>query len=240
MPRYTPTGLTALVEARISSIGFRAFLREAAHQRLREMWCAARFCTGYAKNFGACEIDIADKDEYREFDFHLCEKDDRLPFQIAEVIDEGRRRGDEYKSNEFEQVAAFHNALPRRDVSYATRRVCAVLQSKLARYKSGCSTLHMLLYINLKASSVTWAGLANGTERQATSFASVWLVAQNDFCCIHSGSRWSGLVGWKLVGDAVSSFGRNFPSNQPSGATAPAPHTPADCSRPRAPGDTQP
>lgn len=203
MPRYTPTGLATLVDARVGSVGTRAFLREAAHQRLREMWCAARFGAGYTKNVEVCEIDIADKDERREFDFHLCEKADCLPFQIAEVLDEGRRRGDEYKSNEFKQVADLHRARPWQDASYAIRRVGEVLQSKLTRYKSGSSTLHMLLYINLKASAVTWASLANGAERQAASFASVWLVTPGDFCCIHGGSRWHGLVGWKKVEDAV-------------------------------------
>ncbi len=195
------------------AIGTRVFLTRPEYQRLREMWCAARFGVGYLNHFGACAIHIDTKNEQREFDFHFSVAGERLPFQIAEVLDTGRRRGDEYRDRSDEQVAELHNQRPAQDDSYAARRVREELQAKLNKRYAGAESLHLLLYINLKASSVSWASLAEPAEHEARAFGSVWLVAQDVFCCIHGGLLWPELTGWRAVENASSLSRNSFSSD---------------------------
>lgn len=199
MPSYTPRELEAIVEARAQELGTAAYLTNRRHQRLREMWCAARFGTGYSRHFSACTLEVEPEDEQRDYDFHLHIPEGRLPFQITEVLDEGRRRGDEYRTTSKDEVAKLLDQRPWQSDMYASQRVCEELQSKIAKRYAEPETLHMLLYLNLKASSVSWASLAGPAENQARVFASVWLVTQDLFCCIHSGKVWSGLVGWRGI-----------------------------------------
>lgn len=203
MSRYEPKDLAAVVEAAANSVGTRAFITANSNKRLREMWCAAKFGMGYAKNVAHCLIDISEVDEGREFDFYLCVGNERLPFQVAEVLDKDRRRGDDYRRLTSDEINDLHNHLPWQDHWYAGRRICDELKAKALRYGSVSKSLHMLLYLNVKASSLSWASLANAAEVDSNAFASVWLITQDLICCIHSGSRWSGLVGWKLIEDAV-------------------------------------
>ena len=93
------------------------------------MWCASRFGVGYLHNFGPCEIDIAEANEQREFDFHLLERNDRLPFQLAEVLEKDRRRGDEYRDRTVEQVNELHNERPAKDDGYRPERASVSLHS---------------------------------------------------------------------------------------------------------------
>lgn len=202
MPSYTPRELESIVEARAQELGTETYLTNPRHQRLREMWCAARFGTGYSRHFAPCMLEVELNDEQRDYDFHLQIPEGRLPFQITEVLDKGRRRGDEYRSTNKDQVAKLLDQRPWQSDVYASQRVCEELQSKIEKHYARPDTLHMLLYLNLKASSVSWASLAGPAENEARVFASVWLLTQDVFCCIYSGTVWSGLVGWRGIESA--------------------------------------
>ena len=199
MPQFTPQQLEAYVEAHADKVGTRAYLTERKHNRLREMWCAARFGVGYTTNFGDCFVEIEEADEQREYDFHLLVGALRMPFQVTEVLDTGRRRGNEYREHSEDEVAQRLSLIPRRDSTYAAQRVVEELQSKASKRYAGAQQLHMLLYLNLSASSVPWASLAGPAENEARAFASVWLLAQDVFCCIWGGQQWPGLIGWRAV-----------------------------------------
>ncbi|HEX2541152.1 MAG TPA: hypothetical protein VHM00_08725 [Caldimonas sp.] len=199
MAQYTPRELEAHVEAQVQCVGTKAFLTQDRHKRLREMWCAARLALGYSNFIAECVVEIASEDEDREFDFHLCTSGLRLPFQVAEVLDSGRRRGDEYNSQSKEEVAALHNERDFEPSSYAARRVHEELLSKASKHYAGAESLHILLYLNVKASSVAWASLAEGAESAAAHFASVWVVSQDLFCCLRGGSMWPSLAHWRAI-----------------------------------------
>lgn len=203
MTRYAARSLAEYVEERAVALGTPAFVTGSSSQRLREMWCAAKFGLGYERNVAPCEIDIEELNEQREYDFHLCTDGERLPFQVAEVLDEGRRRGDEYRDRTSDEVNQLHNQRSWKDRGYAGRRVIEELHSKHKTYRSGARTIHMLLYINIKAASVPWASIANAAESESKNFASVWLVTQELICCIHGGDRWVGQVGWMMIEDSV-------------------------------------
>jgi hypothetical protein len=199
MTIYTPEELHAEVEARAGELGSVAFVAEGRYKRLREMWCASRFCMGYEKHFEPCSLEIGAEDEQREFDFHLIAEDVRLPFQIAEVMESDRRRCDEYRGKTQEHVDAIVNLRPSHSAAYAARRVADVLSTKKAKRYAASESLHVLLYLNLNVTSIPWATLASAAEPHAKAFASVWVESQHLFCCLYGGNRWSGAIGWKPI-----------------------------------------
>lgn len=198
MAIYAPEELHAEVEARAGELGSVAFVAEGRNKRLREMWCASRFGMGYEKHFEPCTIEIDAADEQREFDFHLIAAGDRMPFQIAEVLESYRRRGDEYRGRTQEQINAILNGRPSHSAAYAAERVCAVL-SKKAKHYAASDSLHVLLYLNLNVSVIPWATLASSVEPHTGDFASVWVESQYLFCCLYGGERWRGATGWKPI-----------------------------------------
>ena len=203
MPHFLPQELEAHVESQADSVGTKAFLTQRQHNRLREMWCAGRFGRGYESHFGECFVDIDETDEQRDYDFHLLVGSLRLPFQIAEVLDSGRRRGQDYRDYTEDEVAGQLSLLPKGDSAYASARIREALRSKIDKRYAGASSLHILLYLNVNASSVPWASLAEPAAVEAQTFASVWLVTQHLFCCLHGGKQWSGLVGWRAIESAA-------------------------------------
>ena len=62
------------------------------------MWCAAHFARGYERRYGECYVWISDEDEQTDADFHLEIAGIRHPFQVTELMQPGRRRGDECRN----------------------------------------------------------------------------------------------------------------------------------------------
>ena len=196
MTLYAPLQLSAYVEAQASQVGTLAFLTERRHSRLKEMWCAARFGQGYALRYAPCNVEIEEFDEQREYDFHLHALGQRLPFQIAEVLNAGRKRGDEYRSQSIEAVAELHNASQPLDQHFAIARIRDELGAKVRKQYAGASDLHILLYINLHVQSLPWLELQIDLQTTAQTFASVWLLTQDFFSCVHGGNFWQPTNGW--------------------------------------------
>jgi hypothetical protein len=198
MPVYEPKALEERFEREAAGLSDGELLLKPQHGRLREMWCAARFGIGFADWMTPCQIDIEDVDEQRHYDFHLITQSARYPFQIVEALDEGRKRGDEYKNNTKEELEQIIRARPMRDSAYAARRVAEELKKKLEKY-GPAPDLHMLVYVNVNASAVAWATLRNASEDLCKMFASVWAVTENMMCCIWGGTHWTGLVTWRQI-----------------------------------------
>jgi len=196
MPVYAPAHLEAVVKKRAGALELRAFLTRQENQRLREMWCAGRFSAGYERNMEPCEVDIEKRDEQAAHDFKLITEKDVLPFQVVEVLEAGRRRGDEYKNIDSEPL---YQEWPVYNAAYAEQRVNEELQRKVARRYAGAAQLHILAYLNVNAAAVAWAPLALATQEAARTFASVWCVTDHMLACLHSGGRWHGLVGWMQI-----------------------------------------
>jgi hypothetical protein len=198
VPKYTPDELCRHVEQIAAQSGGKAFLVERAHKRHREMWCAGRFATGYAKNFEPCEVEIEETDEQADFDFKLCVGKERLRFQVAELMEEGLRRGDVYRDLSEEEIRNLNSAAPRVSAETLGKLVRAAVENKLKKYGRS-PDLHILLYLNVHAPSAPWALLSTAIDGLAESFGSVWVHSQHAICCLHSGTRWCGEVRWRMI-----------------------------------------
>lgn len=199
MPLYHPAELCSFVEAEAERIGAKAFVTSRRFNRLREMWCAGRFSTAYSKRVEPCQVDIDLVDEQREYDFHLVTPTARLPFQVTEVLDRDRRRGDEYKIHTTSQLASVLDAGDALSQDDAVARVREEIESKLSKYRTGAQSLHLLLYLNLKAFGVAWSDIRDATSDVVPRFSSVWLLSGDAFTCLYGGTRWQAIEGWFRV-----------------------------------------
>lgn len=202
MARYVPHALQEHVETQIERIGEKDFFSKPGHNRLQEMWCAARFGMGYGNNIAACQIEIEDRDEQNDYDFHLCIGSARLPFQVAEALDLKRHRGDEYHNQNEEQLNGLQHQAYMGDSTYAAMRVREALQKKIKKHYANPERLHMLIYLNANASAAAWPALVEFAGKEAKTFASTWVVTDDLLCCIYGGETWHGPAGWKRIDES--------------------------------------
>jgi hypothetical protein len=180
-------------------VGTEKFVREGRYKRLREMWCAGRFGAGYANRLDAdCLIEIETEDEQRDYDFHLHTMGACLPFQIAEVLEHDRRRGDEYKNLDKKGMAALVASRPIKSRAYACEHVASQLAKKAKRLVP-CGSLNMLLYLNLNVPDLPCEAVSSAAEPYATTFASIWIFSEYFVACLAGGSRWAGARGWGSI-----------------------------------------
>lgn len=198
MPLFNLFGLREKLRAILAVTSLDSFVTSRTHNRSREMWVAERFASGFAKAVGACEVQIEETDEQREFDFHLVVDGRAHPFQITEVLDAGRKRGDEYKLISREERVAMYSSEEGGDASYAAEQIAGALNAKLAKYGDG-STLHVVLYLNLRAGSVSCSAIVQTCGELAVRFASVWVITDGMLCCLNSGGFKNPGVTWRRI-----------------------------------------
>jgi hypothetical protein len=207
MTIYEPFKLLEEVESNALRLDIAELVTRNSHKRLREKLCAARFALGYERNIGSCRIDIDEIDRGERYDFHLLTSNGRFPFQIAEVLAPERKRHNEYRQLSLSEI----QELNRTQIGGARRAAILVKTAILKKSKTyNCDerlAMHLLLYLNIGATSVTWASLASEVECCANLFASVWVLTHQYTSCLYGGRTWYEKVGWKSIDsrDAVPS-----------------------------------
>jgi hypothetical protein len=200
MTVHQPHELWRSAEVEAKKLDIAEFVSRTAHKRLREKWCAARFGMGYAANIGPCEVEIEDHDDQERYDFKLRAKERLWLFQIAEVLRNGRRRHDEYRSLTTDEIEERNHD----QIDDAAKHIKETIKKKTSKYKPHERTdMHLLLYVNLNARGVSWVGLALAVENEVGAFASVWAMTHDLFCCLHGGNHWPGHMGWKPIDSQV-------------------------------------
>lgn len=123
------------------------------------------------------------------------------PFHITEVMEPGRRRGDEYRNGA--------PALRHDDLVGGTRNgaawVCAAIEKKVEKKYAEQANLNRLLYLNFAGRSQQYEILGDTSRDIASQFASVWLLNGNTMCCIRPSSRIQAFEGWLVIDESLSS-----------------------------------
>lgn len=199
MTSYSPKALFEDVERRRAAISRRDFMVMPEHKRLREMWCAARFGQGFTAHIGECLVEVSETDEQGYYDFLLQEQAGNWPFQIAEVLEGGRLRSEEYRTLSDQQLEKLLNTRSPISIDQAASRIQEEAAKKIRKYRTGCRDIHLLLYVNLTVRGLNWQTIVQATANEVGQFASVWLMHPNAFCPL-SGGPWAGqVVGWKQI-----------------------------------------
>ncbi len=192
-PRYTPAELLAKYRKIREEVDPREFFTRPKHKKTQEFWCAAHFGRHYAHGVGPCHIRIEDHDEQTDADFEFEAAGGVHPFQITEVQEPGRRRGDEYKREPMDGAKL-------EDWSEGTangpRWIRDAIHKKLNRYGGRVSHLNLLVYLNFPAYDQKYIDIRAACAEQASPFASVWLLNGNAAACIWSQTALRGPEGW--------------------------------------------
>ena len=190
--RFLPNELLAEHAAFRERVSASEFFNDPKHQRAREQWCAAHFSVGYEKYLAACAVHIADTDPQNDTDFELEVENRQHHFQVTEVQEPGRRRGDEYKQSHTSKTI-------QEDWSLGTESgpewIRAAIQKKLDRYGS-VRDLNLLVYVNFPAYQVNFEAVRELARTVAEPFASVWLLTGNALACIKANPRLANVEAW--------------------------------------------
>jgi hypothetical protein len=192
--RFAPAELLAEFHRRRDGIPSAEFFNKPKYQRLREMWCAAKFGIGYETYVRPCAILWTDTDD-RDVDATFEIDGKREPFQIVEVQPPGRRRGREYReqahpiTHDSEDFEAGGREGPRwiRDMI-----------EKKARHYGLASHLHLLVYLNFNGRMLDPRRIRQEAADVAANFGSVWLVADHVIVSLTS-SHIGYLKAWRKL-----------------------------------------
>lgn len=198
--QYKPEALLAKYRKIREQITERDFFGSPRHQKTMEMWCAAHFARAYEQYIASCSVMVNDIDTQTDVDFELEIGGVSHPFQITEVMEPRRRRGDEYRNGA--------PALRRDDLEEGTRNgaawVRAAIEKKAEKKYAAQASLNLLLYLNFAGRSQQYEVLRAGSHDMASQFASVWLLNGNTMCCIRPNSRIQAFEGWLVIDESRS------------------------------------
>jgi hypothetical protein len=175
------------------------FFNRPEHQRTQEVWCAAHFANAYNKYLAPCAVLIDESITDTDTDFDL-ETDGKIfAFQVSEVQEPGRRRGDEYKQPE--HLRPEHNL--SRGALLAPQWVREGIRKKVAKNYADAHTLNLLMYLNFPAWSQQYYDIRSACEDLVTAFASVWLLNGNTMCVIKANLSLRAFEGWMVIPESV-------------------------------------
>jgi hypothetical protein len=203
MKRYRPDELLAQYREIRGDTTTEEFFRAPRHKKTQEMWCAAHFALGYQKGVGECYVWISDEDEQTDVDFYLEINGTKHPFQITELMEPKRKRGDEYKNGGGESGTTH-----LEDWSFGTEHgpawIRGAIEKKRGENYAGAAHLNLLVYVNFHAYQQQYDLIAQECSVASQGFGSVWLLNGNTLCCIHGGDEFMETGGWLQLNESLA------------------------------------
>lgn len=190
--RYSPDQLIEKHEALRQSVASSEFFQNPKYKKAQEEWCAAQFSQGYERHFAPCSVLIEVPDPQSEVDFYFEVDSNLYRFQVTEVLEPGRRRGDEYAD-------AVPGTTTLEDWSAGTDHgpewIEGAISKKLKRY-GNVSDLNLLVYVNFPTYELPFARVSGICQAVAAHYASVWLLTGDALACVKSNPNLGELQGW--------------------------------------------
>jgi hypothetical protein len=164
------------------------------HQKLREWYCAGHFALAYEEAKAPCAVVFEEPDPGNHIDFFLRTPTGLHEFQLVEVQQPGRRRGDEYRSsagvlhpNEDERLLA------AQDGPYW---IANAIDRKREAYGGPLSSLNLLVYVNFWAHGLQYNAIVHAMPQRTNDFGSIWLLSGDAMCCVKASAALGDLPGW--------------------------------------------
>ena len=200
--RYSPEELFAKYRAIREKISDKEFFHSPKYQKAKECWCAAHFTRAYDRFVRPCSVLIDDTDTQTDVDFDLDLDNVVHPFQVTEVVEPGRRRGDEYSNGVPDRARADNIEL---GTELGADWVRAAIERKLKKRYANVSGLNLLAYLNFAGRDQKYVTLRDKCSDLANQFASVWLLGGNTLCCIKQNSLIPSWEGWMVIEESLAS-----------------------------------
>lgn len=199
MSRYTPQQLIGQFRAIVGPLTDEEFFRRPRHKKTQELWCAAHYSLGFEKFIAPCTVQVSEVDEQTDTDFVLQCATECFPFQITEVIEPGRRRGELVRNGQPLVVPIDENP---KGTTEGSSWVRAAIQRKVLKHYADACQLNLLCYINFSARNQQFEIVRAACNDVSASFASVWLLTGNALCCIHPVIP--ELSGWLVIPETMA------------------------------------
>jgi hypothetical protein len=127
-----------------------------------------------------------------DIDGYLLVSGTQHPFQIAEIMEPGRRRGDELK-NEHGITAHYDPDEARRS---AAEWIARGIEAKAAKRYANGGKLNLLVYANFDAPVISITDVRGAVEEASNSFASVWILTATHIGCARGNNELGNLHFW--------------------------------------------
>jgi hypothetical protein len=177
----SPSEMLREVEKYRSKIDGSEFFNNNDNRWLRDAWIAAQFALSFEKAVEKCTVEIDENDEQELFDFRLHLSNGLFPVQAVEALDQGRRRGKEYKENHspfdeeyFQRPAGNYNELIRASISH-----------KLEKYRNISKDVNLLVRVNIFGFTCDYVELKENCMDISSGFKSVWIQSGRIFGAIY-------------------------------------------------------
>jgi len=197
--RHKPEELFNKYRAIRFALSDEEFFNRPEHKRTQELWCAAHFAKAYDQFLAPCTVVIDESTADTDTDFDLETVGKVFPFQVSEVQEPGRRRGDEYRQPE--------HLRPEHDLSkgsaFGPQWVREGVQKKVAKRYANAQSLNLLMYLNFPAWEQQYHDIRSACAETAKTFASVWLLNGNTMCVVHPNPSLSVFEGWLVIPESV-------------------------------------
>lgn len=179
---YSPDDLLAKYYSIRSQVPTDVFYNNPKYRKTMELWCAAQFARGYAANLAPCLVFVHEEDAQTYWDFQLEIDARKLNFQLTEVLQAGRRRGDEYRKNGpgwFTTVNDYE-----KGEKLGGEWIFSAIKKKYEKYGGNVSTLNLLVYVNFLADEHPYLQLCEQVADVTAHFRSVWLLDGHSIACL--------------------------------------------------------
>jgi hypothetical protein len=180
-----PADLLGAAEKQMESIPQERLFNDSQYQKLRERWCTGMFGVGYTRYVDPCEVAVNEGAYRADVDMFLRTTGREWDFQIAEVQDPARRRGQEYKKLAERRIRVVPYE-PERGSREGIQWLVAGAQKKKEKSYSGGTELNLLLYANFDAVGLEQAALIKALLPFSAHFASLWVVTSLHVCSVFS------------------------------------------------------
>lgn len=181
----------------------------AQHQKLREGWCAAMFGIGYSIHVTDCRVAI-NANRYREdVDFFIRVASVDWGFQLTEVQQPDRRRGQEYReiANGGTHLLPYRPGLGTQE---GPEWLAGAIDKKTAKRYASSSNLNLLLYANFEAAGLEYSKVRTRLAEYSSQFASLWVISSLHLCSVFSNPALGSVEGWGVVRDVRDYYPRSM------------------------------
>jgi hypothetical protein len=202
MRRFVEPGqLKAELEEVAASLPAGAFIRDPKCQHLKEIWCAAHFGRGYARNVALCTVWV-NAEQNTDTDFVLKVGNSEFPFQTTLSDVPGRRMGDDHKPDPTDSLRT-RPYEPGRGSAEGPTWIAAAVRRKVEANYSTASKLNLLVYGNFDTNGLDYAAIRRNVEPVAGGFESIWLITNHQICSIVSTSELGEVAELRPICDLI-------------------------------------
>ena len=189
---FDPAELLKKTEKELDSIPNSDLFNKSKYQKLTEAWYASMFGIGYSRYVSPCRVAVNESDINLDADFYVKVGNVEWPFQLAEVMEPGRKRGKEYKV-EPKAPARYRPAYAKKN---AVKWVYDGIKKKSDKNYADSENLNLAVYVNFSTAKFEYKSIVKKIENFASKFNSVWLLTNTHMCSLISKPALGEMQGW--------------------------------------------